>query len=137
MVKEPPSKEEVERAKTRQLKDIEFQLRDSEKIGLFMSEWASMGDWRLMYLDRDRLRKVTPEDVQRVAKAYLKSSNRTIAEFIPDPKPDRSVIPAKTDYRSRAERLQRRRRDGAGRSLRSLAREYRIASRSGRSSPLA
>ncbi len=98
VAKEPPSKEEVERAKTRQLKDIELQLRDSEKIGLFMSEWASMGDWRLMYLDRDRLRKVTPEDVQRVAQAYLKSSNRTIAEFIPDPKPDRSVIPAKTDY---------------------------------------
>ena len=85
VAKEPPSKEEVERAKTRQLKDIELQLRDSEKIGLFMSEWASMGDWRLMYLDRDRLRKVTPEDVQRVAQAYLKSSNRTVAEFIPDP----------------------------------------------------
>ena len=98
VAKEPPSKEEVERAKTRLLKDIDLQLRDSEQIGLFISEWASMGDWRLLFLDRDRLRKVTPEDVQRVAAAYLKPSNRTVAEFIPDPKPDRSLIPAKTDF---------------------------------------
>jgi zinc protease len=100
IIKEPPSKDEVERAKTRLLKDIELQLRDSERIGMFMSEWASMGDWRLLFLSRDRLRKVTPEDVQRVAKAYLKSSNRTVAEFIPDPKPDRATIPAKTDFQA-------------------------------------
>jgi zinc protease len=98
IIKEPPSKEEVERAKTRLLKDIELQLRDSEKIGLFMSEWASMGDWRLLFLSRDRLRNVTPEDVQRVAVAYLKPSNRTVAEFIPDAKPDRAAIPAKADF---------------------------------------
>lgn len=97
VAKEPPSKEEVDRARTRLMKDIDLQLRNSEQIGMFMSEWAGMGDWRLMFLQRDRLRKVSPEDVQRVAQAYLKSSNRTVAEFIPDPKPDRAVIPAKPD----------------------------------------
>ncbi len=35
--------------------------------------------------------------MQRVAAAYLKSANRTMGEFIPDPKPDRAEIPAKTD----------------------------------------
>jgi zinc protease len=40
---------------------------------------------------------VTAEDVQHAAEAYLKSSNMTIAEFIPDSKPDRSEIPAKRD----------------------------------------
>ena len=97
VIKEPPSKEEVDRARTRQLKEFELTLRDSERIGLFISEWASMGDWRLMFLDRDRLRKVTAEDVQRVAKTYLKPSNRTIGEFIPDAHPDRVQIAAKTD----------------------------------------
>ena len=97
VAKEPPSKEEVERAKAHQLKDIELQLRNSEQIGLFMSEWASMGDWRLMFLDRDRLKKVTPEDVQRVATAYLKTSNETLAQFVPDAHPDRSTIPPKVD----------------------------------------
>ena len=46
---------------------------------------------------RDRLKQVKPEDVLRVATAYLKSSNRTIGEFIPDAKPDRAEIPAKSD----------------------------------------
>ncbi len=97
VVKEPPSKEEVDRARTRLLKDIDINLRDSERIGLFISEWNAKGDWRLLFLNRDRLSQVKPEDVQRVAAAYLKSANRTIGEFIPDPKPDRSEIPAKTD----------------------------------------
>jgi zinc protease len=40
---------------------------------------------------------VTPEDVLRVAKAYLKSSNRTLGEFIPTKNPDRAEIPATPD----------------------------------------
>jgi zinc protease len=97
VVSEPPSKEEVDRARTRLLKDVDQSLRDSDRVGLFLSEYIAKGDWRLLFLDRDRLRKVTPEDVQRVAAAYLKDSNRTIGEFIPDAKPDRAQIPAKTD----------------------------------------
>jgi zinc protease len=97
VVAEPPSKEEVDRARTRLLKDVDQNLRDSDRVGLFLSEYIAKGDWRLLFLDRDRLRKVTPQDVQRVAAAYLKESNRTIGEFIPDAKPDRAQIPAKTD----------------------------------------
>ena len=97
VIKEPPSKEEVDRARTRLLKQVDQTLRDSERVGLFISEYAAKGDWRLLFLDRDRLRNVTPADVQRVAAAYLKASNRTIGEFIPDPKPDRAEIAGKTD----------------------------------------
>jgi zinc protease len=97
VVKEPPSKEEVDRAKARLEKQIEMTLRNSEQVGLFLSEFMAMGDWRLLFRDRDILRQVTPQDVQRVAAAYLKTSNQTIGEFIPDAKPDRSEIPAKTD----------------------------------------
>jgi zinc protease len=97
VAKEPPSKEEVDRAKTRLLKNIDLALSDSDQVGLFLSEWVALGDWRLLFLDRDRVKAVTPDDVKRVAAAYLKPSNRTIGEFIPDPKPDRAEIPAKTD----------------------------------------
>jgi zinc protease len=97
VVKEPPSKEEVERAKTRLEKQVDMTLRNSEQVGLFLSEYLAQGDWRLLFHDRDLLRKVTPEDVQRVSAAYLKTSNRTVGEFIPDPKPDRAEVPAKTD----------------------------------------
>jgi zinc protease len=97
VAKEPPSKDEVERAKTRQLQQIDQVLRNSEGLGLTLSEYMAQGDWRLLFLERDRLKKVTPEDVQRVAKAYLKDSNRTLGQFIPDAAPDRAEIPAKSD----------------------------------------
>jgi zinc protease len=90
----PVSKEEVDRARTALLKNIELTLNAPDRVGLAMSELIGAGDWRLFFINRDNLRKVTPEDVQRVATAYLKQSNRTLGEFIPDAKPDRSVIPA-------------------------------------------
>ena len=92
--KEPPSKEEVERVKTRYQKYIELAFADSQRIALVLTEYAAEGDWRMLFLERDRLAAVTPDDVLRVAKAYLKESNRTLGEFIPTKAPDRSEIPA-------------------------------------------
>ena len=97
VVKEPPSKDEVDRARTRILNRTEQELKNSASVGLNLSEWSSMGDWRLLFLNRDRVEKVSPEDVARVAKLYLKPSNRTIGKFIPEDTPDRSVVPASPD----------------------------------------
>ena len=94
---EPPTKEEVERAKARILKQIELNLTNSETVGLTISEYAAAGDWRLLFLSRDQIRKVTEQDVLRVAKTYLKESNRTLGEFIPTKSPDRAEIPAAPD----------------------------------------
>jgi len=93
----PPSAEEVDRAKTAILSQIDLLLNNSERVGLTLSEWQAMGDWRLLFLHRDRVRKVTPADVQRVAAAYLKPSNRTLGLFVPTPKPDRAEIPPPPD----------------------------------------
>lgn len=95
--KTAPTKEEVERAKTSMLKDIDLALNDPNRVGLEMSEWIAQGDWRLYFLMRDRVRKVTPEDIQRVAGKYMKSSNRTVGMFIPTDKPDRAEIPSVKD----------------------------------------
>ena len=92
VVTTPPTKEEVERAKTTILKQIDLTLNNSERVGLGLSEWASMGDWRMQFIHRDRVKTVTPEDVQRVAKAYFKPDNRTLGYFHPTPKPDRAEI---------------------------------------------
>jgi zinc protease len=96
----PPTKEETDRAKTAILKNHELALRNSTEIGLTLSEPAAAGDWRLWFLSRDRVKNVTPEDVQRVAKAYLKRSNRTAGAFHPTDNPDRAEIPAPTDVAS-------------------------------------
>jgi len=92
-----PTKEEVERSKTKILKEIDLALADTQKIALALSEVLSEGDWRLLFLERDQIKNITPEDVLRVAKAYLKQSNRTYGEFIPDKTPDRAEIPAAPD----------------------------------------
>jgi zinc protease len=92
----PVSVEEVERAKTNLLKGFELELANSEQVGFSLTEWASMGDWRLLFLHRDRVEKVTPADVQRVAAAYLKPSNRTVGVFVPTEKPDRATMPPLT-----------------------------------------
>jgi zinc protease len=97
---DPPSKEEVERVKTRILKQIDLQMTNTQSIALNLSEWASMGDWRLLFVTRDRIKAVTPEDVLRVAKTYLKESNRTLAVFIPTAQPERAEIPATPDVAS-------------------------------------
>jgi len=91
--KTAPTKEEVERAKTSLLKDIDLSLNDPNRVGLELSEWVAQGDWRLFFLTRDRFKKVTPEDVQRVAQTYLKQANRTVGMFVPTDKPDRAEIP--------------------------------------------
>jgi zinc protease len=94
LISEPPSKEEVERAKSRILKQVDLDLNDSQTIGLTISEYAAAGEWRLLYLDRDRVKNVTQEDVARVARTYLKDSNRTVGVFIPTKAPDRTEVPA-------------------------------------------
>ncbi len=81
---------EVDRARARALKDVDEALADPTRFGIRLSESIAAGDWRLFFLQRDRMRKVTADDVQRVAVAYLKPANRTVAQFIPEAKPDRA-----------------------------------------------
>ncbi|HXA51425.1 MAG TPA: pitrilysin family protein, partial [Candidatus Acidoferrum sp.] len=97
IVKEPPSKEEVDRVKTRLLKQIDLEMADSQEVAVDLSEWQAQGDWRLFFLMRDRIKAVTEADVLRVAKAYLKESNRTVGSFVPTKNPERAEIPATPD----------------------------------------
>jgi zinc protease len=93
----PITKEEVDRARAEMLKDIDLTLNSADRVGLEMSEWIGAGDWRLFFLNRDRIKKVTAEDAQRVAVEYLKPSNRTVGLFFPTARPDRSEIPPSPD----------------------------------------
>ncbi len=62
-----------------------------------LSEWAAQGDWRLYFLNRDRIEQVTPAQVKEVAEKYFTTSNRTVGFFVPTAKPERTPIPAVPD----------------------------------------
>ena len=95
---EPPTAKEVDRAKTEFAGDFERAFNDPGAIAIELSEWASMGGWRLMFLHRDRVAEVTPDGVLAVAKAYLKTSNRTLGWFHPtEEPPPRAEVPAPPD----------------------------------------
>lgn len=93
----PLTADEVNRAKTALLKQFDLAFNDSRQIGVFASNYIASGDWRLAFLTRDRTQDVSLDDVIRVAKKYLKPSNRTVGKFIPVEEPDRVDIPASPD----------------------------------------
>jgi zinc protease len=93
----PVTAEEAARAKSAQLKNFELTMNSSERLGLQLSEAIGAGDWRLFFLNRDQIRKATVADVQAAALKYLKSSNRTLGEFVPNAKPERAEIPMVAD----------------------------------------
>jgi zinc protease len=93
IVVEPPTKDEVDRVKTRIARNMEQQLTDAQQVAMGMTTPVSQGDWRLMFLQHDRIQQVTPEDLVRVAKAYIKDSNLTVGVFIPEAAPDRAAVP--------------------------------------------
>jgi zinc protease len=94
---QPITQEEVERAKQEILKQIELSLNDSDRVGVSLSNYISQGDWRLFFLHRDRIRKITSVQVRAAASKYLKRENRTLGQFIPTATPDRAEIPAMQD----------------------------------------
>jgi zinc protease len=92
--------EEVNRARQQILKQRDLAAADTARMGIALSEWAAQGDWRLYFLHRDRIEKVTPEAVQAAAARYLLRNNRTVGLFIPSEKADRVAIPATPDLAS-------------------------------------
>jgi zinc protease len=94
---EPVTSEELERARTQWLNDWDKGFADPEKIGVALSEAIAEGDWRLYFLNRDQVRKVTLTDIRRVAGERLRRDNRTVGVYLPTAKPERAPAPTRVD----------------------------------------
>lgn len=93
----PVTKDEVKRAVRKYLAVREQRLTKSQSTATELSEWVGAGDWRLLFIHRDRVAKVTPDDVNKMAKKYLKQSNRTVGLFLPTETSVRTPIPESPD----------------------------------------
>ena len=90
----PITEDEVAQAKQRIGNMYERDFANVNSVAMSLTESVAAGDWRLYFLQRDRIAAVTVEDVNRVARTYLKASNRTLARYIPTEKAEHVDIAA-------------------------------------------
>lgn len=92
--KNGPTPAEMERTRKDFENQFEKTLNDHERIGIALSEYIALGDWRLFFQSRDDVAKVTAADVTGVAGRYYRRDNRVVGLFVPEDQPMRAEIPA-------------------------------------------
>jgi zinc protease len=90
----PFTDDEVNKAKTRSKRTAEMLQSNSTAMAQALSSASSHGDWRLLFIQRDRVAAVTAADVNRVAKAYFQKPNRTVGVYIPSKESARLPVPS-------------------------------------------
>jgi predicted Zn-dependent peptidase len=84
LIKEPVSKEELDGVKRRARASLLRQLDDNLGLAIQLSSMQALtGDWRNLFRQLDKINAVTPEDIQRVAKATFTRTNKTVAVIEP------------------------------------------------------
>ena len=106
---QPITQAELDRAKQQLLKNIDLTMNNTANLTIGLTEALAAGDWRLFFINRDRIEKLDLASVQAAANAYFKTTNRTLGRFVPTDVVDRATVPAKpdiaalvTDYKGRA-----------------------------------
>ena len=103
--------QDVSRAKAKIIKQIEGVKNNTISYAINMTEIIGAGDFRLGFLYRDAVEKLTKEDIQRVAEKYFRNNNRTIGIFIPSKDEqrvkaveytDEQVVALTKDYKGKA-----------------------------------
>ena len=84
LIKEPVSKEELDGVKRRARASLLRELDDNLGLAIQLSSMQALtGDWRNLFRQLDKINAVTPEDIQRVAKATFTRTNKTVAVIEP------------------------------------------------------
>ncbi|QOL49659.1 M16 family metallopeptidase [Massilia litorea] len=89
----PPTNDEMARIRRMYENEMERSLNDPQRVGVALSETIALGDWRLFFTGRERIKTITAAEVAAVAKRYFKRDNRVTGTFLPEDAPQRAVIP--------------------------------------------
>lgn len=90
---QPITEEELDRARNQLLLSWQQTYNDPQALGVALSEAIAAGDWRLFFLQRDRIRNLTLDEVQDAAERWLVRSNRTEGRYLPTESPLRAPEP--------------------------------------------
>jgi len=90
----PFKQDEVDKAKVRSRRAQEMMQSNSTAMSQALSSASALGDWRLQFVQRDRLAAVSADDVNRVARTYFQKYNRTVGIYIPVDQPQRLLVAA-------------------------------------------
>jgi zinc protease len=90
----PFTEAEVSLAKVRNKRTAEQLQANAQAMSQALSSASSHGDWRLVFVQRDRVAAVTAADVNRVAKTYFQKPNRTVGVYIPSKESTRLAVPS-------------------------------------------
>jgi zinc protease len=90
----PFTDDEVNKAKIRNKRNAEMLQSNSQAMAQALSSASSHGDWRLLFIQRDRIAALTASDVNRVAKVYFQKPNRTVGLYIPAKESTRLAVPS-------------------------------------------
>lgn len=75
----PVTEKELEKAKTRARAGLIRQLDSNSGLARQLTFYEVLtGDWRNLFQQLEQIERVTPEDVQRVARTYFTTTNRTV-----------------------------------------------------------
>jgi predicted Zn-dependent peptidase len=76
---EPVTPQELDKAKTRARADLIRQLDSNSGLAQLLTYYEVLtGNWRNLFKQLDQIEKVTTEDIQRVARQYFITKNRTV-----------------------------------------------------------
>jgi len=75
--------EEVAQARQQYRANRAYRLDGTDSVVGELNEWIATGDWTQFVRFPDAVEKVTPADVQRVAKTYLNEDQSTTGWFVP------------------------------------------------------
>jgi zinc protease len=86
------TEDDLKRAKNELLKQFENTYNKTIDLSIALTENIGAGDWRLFFMDRDNIEKLTLADIQNVAKKYYLQSNRTWGRFVPENNAERVKV---------------------------------------------
>ena len=76
---EPVSEQELDKAKTRARASLIRELDSNLGLARALTYYEVLtGNWRNLFRQLERIDQVTAEDIQRVARTYFTSTNKTV-----------------------------------------------------------